>query len=112
MADYRNRDVDGNVIENPHDAFVSSSSTGIHTINAVTIDPSTGTQYTHKMGEYTNRDEALGKVEAFKQSMMGKPPVNPSSNNIDSLSASEQLTLDAALDEHDRANFLGKYKRV
>jgi len=108
MADYREVNVNGDVVENPHNAFVSSSSTGVHTIKAVSSGLD-GVEVVHVMGEYLSREEAQAKVDAFKKSMVTVIPDNTPTKRAE-LTPTEQDQYAKALDDHDRANGLGKYK--
>ena len=102
MADYRDRDVDGEVVDNPVRAFVSSSSTGIHTLKAVTSDGD-GIQHTHVMGEYRTAGEAQEKVDAYNESMLEEiPDARPAAAPV--LNSSEKDQETAALKKYIQAN--------
>lgn len=109
MADYRDRDVNGVVVENPHRAFVSMSSTGVATLKAVTADGN-GIETIHTMGEYANAEEAQAKVDAWNDTIMQPAAASPAvySGKVE-LSAAEKDEYARALDTHDKANMLGKY---
>jgi len=110
MADYRDTDVNGVPVE-PYDAFVSSSSTGIHKLNVLVLED--GEKVTHTMGEYRSREEAQSKVDAWHNTHMVEPEAAPSYNSRvgATLTPEEEEEYAKVKDAHDRVNFTGKYKQ-
>jgi len=102
MADYREKSADGTPLDNPHSAHVSSSSTGVHTIKAVTTSAS-GESTVHNMGEYLDYDEAKGKVDEFNKTRVTElPDARPAEKPV--LTAKQNDEHLQSIREHIRVN--------